>query len=199
MGEAEKKLRRVGGVLLHPTALPSTYGIGDLGPTTMAWIDWLSEAGCQIWQVLPLGPTGYGDSPYQSFSSFAGNPLLISPESLLVEGLLTKDDLEPLPEFPDERVDFGVVIDYKDRLLTLAMDRFRTGVVSALEKEFREYCQQQAYWLDDFALFMAIKGENDGAPWIDWEPSLALRQSHAIARARERRGTDEIGEPQFRP
>jgi 4-alpha-glucanotransferase len=197
MGKAERKLRRVGGVLLHPTALPSPYGIGDLGPTTWGWIDWLSEAGCQIWQVLPLGPTGYGDSPYQSFSSFAGNPLLISPERLLVEGLLTEDDLEPLPEFLDDRVDYGKVIDYKDRLLTHAMDRFRTGVVSTLKKEFQAYCQQQAYWLDDFALFMAIKGENDGAPWIDWEPSLALRQSHAIARAKER-FKDDIEAHRFR-
>jgi 4-alpha-glucanotransferase len=114
-----------------------------------------------------------------------------------VEGLLTADDLEPLPEFPDDRVDYGMVIDYKDRLLTLAMDRFRTGAVSALENGFQTYCQQQAHWLDDFALFMAIKGENDGAPWIDWEPSLALRQSRAIASARERL-KDEIETHRFR-
>jgi len=197
MGEGERLFHRDGGVLLHPTALPGPYGIGDLGPTAWRWVDWLSEAGCRIWQVLPLGPTGYGDSPYQSFSSFAGNPLLISPESLLAEGLLAKDDLEPLPEFPADHIDYGMVIEYKDRLLTLAMDRFRTGMAPTLEKDFQAYCQQQAYWLDDFALFMAIKGEHDGMAWIDWESSLALRQSTAIAMARERL-LDDIEAHRFR-
>lgn len=186
MGEGEGRSRREGGVLLHPTALPGPYGIGDLGPTAWRWIDWLREAGCQIWQVLPLGPTGYGDSPYQSFSSFAGNPLLISPERLLVEGLLTEDNLEPIPEFQDDRIDYGMVIEYKARLLNLAMDRFLSGFTPDLEREFQTYCQEQAHWLDDFALFMAIKGEHDGKSWIDWEPALALREPHAIAGARER-------------
>ncbi|HEY47549.1 MAG: 4-alpha-glucanotransferase [Anaerolineae bacterium SM23_ 63] len=197
MDKGEKRFHREGGVLLHPTALPGPYGIGDLGSTAWGWIDWLSEAGCRIWQVLPLGPTGYGDSPYQSFSSFAGNPLLISPESLMAEGLLREDDLESIPEFSDDRIHFGTVIAYKDRLLNLAMDHFRAGITPALEKEFQVYCQQQSYWLDDFTLFMAIKGEHEGISWTDWEPSLALRKSHAISRARERL-KDEIEAHRFR-
>jgi 4-alpha-glucanotransferase len=186
MGEQDRSLYRKGGILLHPTSLPGPYGIGDLGPTTWSWIDWLIEAGCQMWQVLPLGPTGYGDSPYQSFSSFAGNPLLISPERLQVEGLLTEGDLEPLPEFPSDRVDFGMVIEYKERLLTRATERFRQDTAHPLEEGFRTFCQQQAFWLDDFALFMAIKAEHDGKPWINWEPSLALRQPDALTEAIER-------------
>ncbi|UCF60237.1 MAG: 4-alpha-glucanotransferase [Anaerolineaceae bacterium] len=186
MGEVEDIFQRKGGVLLHPTSLPGPYGIGDLGPTAWSWIDWLQDAGCQVWQVLPLGPTGYGDSPYQSFSSFAGNPLLISPERLLMEGLLTDADLEPIPEFQDDRIDFGMVIEYKDRLLNLALDRFLSGATPDLEREFQAYCHEQAHWLDDFALFMAIKGEHEGISWIDWEPTLALREPHAIAKARER-------------
>jgi 4-alpha-glucanotransferase len=189
MGEQDRSFSRQGGVLLHPTSLPGSYGIGDLGPTTWNWIDWLIEAGCQIWQVLPLGPTGYGDSPYQSFSSFAGNPLLISPERLEAEGLLIEGDLEPLPNFPSGRVDFGMVIEYKERLLTLATERFRREKTHPLEEQFRTFCQQQAFWLDDFALFMAIKGEHDSRPWTDWEPSLALRQPAALDKAREKLAT----------
>ena len=186
MGDHERSFYREGGVLLHPTSLPGPYGIGDIGPAAWRWIDWLTEAGCQIWQILPLGPTGYGDSPYQSFSSFAGNPLLISPERLVADGLLTVDDLEPLPEFPYDRVDFGTVIEYKERLLTLATERFRQDPAHPYREDFQIYCQGQASWLDDFALFMAIKGEHDGIPWIDWEPSLALRQQDALAEAKER-------------
>jgi 4-alpha-glucanotransferase len=189
MGEQDRSVHRQGGVLLHPTSLPGPYGIGDLGPATWKWIDWLVEAGCQMWQVLPLGPTGYGDSPYQSFSSFAGNPLLISPERLEAEGLLNEGDLEPLPEFPSDRVDFGMVIEYKERLLALSTELFRRGNGHTLEEHFRTFCQQQAFWLDDFALFMAIKGEHDGKPWTDWEPSLALRLPDALDEVREKLAT----------
>jgi len=114
------RLKRSSGILLHITSLPGPYGIGDLGPAARRFADFLAEAGCSVWQVLPLGPTGFGDSPYATFSAFAGNPYLISPEDLLVEGLLTEADLSDRPAFPAGRVDYGAVIPYKLRLLDRA-------------------------------------------------------------------------------
>ncbi|MGH7783326.1 MAG: 4-alpha-glucanotransferase, partial [Candidatus Binatia bacterium] len=114
------KFPRASGILLHPTSLPGDYGIGDLGPGAYAFIDVLAAAGQSYWQVLPLGPTGYGDSPYQSFSAFAGNPLLISPAALMEDGLLTKEMLDQKPEFPAHKVDFGAVYDWKGQLLPMA-------------------------------------------------------------------------------
>src|SRR3972149_11944132 len=118
------KFERSSGVLLPPTSLPGPYGIGDIGSQAHHWVDFLAQAGCGLWQVLPLGPTGYGDSPSQCFSAFAGNPLLISLEDLVAAGLLADDELAGSPGFPDERVDFGEVIRFKDRLLDLARFHF---------------------------------------------------------------------------
>ena len=109
----KSKFERSSGILLHPTSLPGTYGIGDLGTQAFRWVDFLAEAGCELWQILPLGPTGYGDSPYQCFSAFAGNPYLVSPDALLEEDLLQVDDLVDLPDFPTNRVDYGWVITWK--------------------------------------------------------------------------------------
>src|SRR5512137_2785838 len=119
------KFERSGGILLHPTSLPGQYGIGDLGPQAYRWIDFLAKAGCGLWQVLPLGPTGYGDSPYQCFSAFAGNPYMISPEALMEDGLLNAEDLADRPRFPTERVDFGPVITWKLTVLDRAFNRFQ--------------------------------------------------------------------------
>lgn len=119
------KFERSGGVLLHPTSLPGPYGIGDLGPAARDWIDFLSDTGCRLWQVLPLGPTGYGDSPYQCFSAFAGNPYLISPEDLLELGLLHPDDLVEAPDFPAGRADYGKVIPWKLGVLDRAFIQFQ--------------------------------------------------------------------------
>src|SRR5687768_1896268 len=116
---------RTSGVLLHPTSLPGRFGIGDLGPEAYRFVDFLAESGQGIWQVLPLGPTGYGDSPYQCFSAFAGNPLLVSPELLERDGLLDQGDLRRVPLFPKDRVDFGPVIEWKKRLLRRAFENFR--------------------------------------------------------------------------
>ena len=113
------KLKRSSGIILHPTSLPGPYGIGDLGPEAYRWIDFLTDAGCALWQVLPLGPTGYGDSPYQCFSAFAGNPLLISPQMLLSEDLLHPNDLVDMPKFPVDYVDYGAVIDWKSGKISL--------------------------------------------------------------------------------
>ena len=118
------RLQRSAGVLLHPTSLPGLDGIGDVGPQAYRWIDWLAATGCTLWQVLPLGPTGYGDSPYQCFSAFAGNPFLVSPGLLLQDGLLTADDLDDRPAFPANQVDFGPVIDWKLKLLDRAYERY---------------------------------------------------------------------------
>jgi len=118
------KHKRSSGILLHPTSLPGAYGIGDIGPQAYAWIDFLAKAGCSLWQVLPLGPTGYGDSPYQCFSAFAGNPYLISPQALLDEDLVHPDDLVEAPIFPIEQVDFGALIPWKLSLLDRSYLRF---------------------------------------------------------------------------
>ncbi|MBN1536837.1 MAG: 4-alpha-glucanotransferase [Anaerolineales bacterium] len=180
------KFERQGGILLHPTSLFSPYGIGDLGPGALTWIDFLAAAGCRLWQVLPLGPTGYGDSPYQSFSTFAGNPYLISPQVLLEEGLLTPDDLKDIPPFSSNRVDFGLLISWKLALLEKAFFYFERSNNSTLETAFTQYKQEQSAWLDDYALFMALKEAHQGQPWPHWEASLRDRRPKALANARQK-------------
>jgi 4-alpha-glucanotransferase len=146
---------RSGGILLHPTSLPGPNGIGEIGPEAFRFIDWLASAGQRIWQVLPLGPTGYGDSPYQCFSAFAGNPLLLSLDRLLDREYITDDDLKNRPDFPQNRVDYGWVIHWKYPVLAKAAESF---LRSKREREaFERYCERQAHWLDDYALFMAKK------------------------------------------
>lgn len=172
---------RASGILLHPTSLPGRYGIGDLGNTALNFIDFLADAKQSIWQILPLGPTGYGDSPYQCFSAFAGNPLLISPDKLLEEGLLTPEDVNDVPDFPHAYVDYGPVINYKHKLLRRAVRRFDSEASQALRSAFDTFCLEEAAWLDDFALFMALKNAHDGAMWVTWDQDLAQRTPAAIA------------------
>jgi 4-alpha-glucanotransferase len=174
---------RASGVLLHPTSLPGPYGIGDIGPQAYHWIDYLSKTGCSLWQVLPLGPTGYGDSPYQCFSAFAGNYYLISPELLLDEGLLEPDDLIGAEQFPLERVDYGAVIEWKLTLLERAFGRFQTGTFPKLKGELVQFHYKNLAWLPDFSLFMALKDAHGGAPWVSWEPPLRDRNPDALAEA----------------
>ncbi len=176
---------RSSGVLLHPTSLPSPYGIGDLGPQAYAWIDTLVRARQSWWQILPLGPTGYGDSPYQCFSAFAGNPLLISPDILLQDGLLSTDDLQVMRDrFPPNHVDFGQVIPARWTMLRHAWKNFQEGRGAALRHDFEQFCHEQAMWLADYALFMALKDHHQGQPWYAWERSIVLRSSEAIREAR---------------
>jgi len=177
---------RAGGVLLHPTSLPGPFGIGDLGPEALRWVDWLARAGCSLWQVLPLGPTGYGDSPYQSLSAFAGNPLLISPQPLLEEGLLEAAELEPLRAPPVERVDFGALIPARQALSAAAFARFRAGAAPDLVGPFTSFKEAHGDWLDDFALFMALKDAHGGQAWPMWEEPLAGRDADALRDAEER-------------
>lgn len=169
---------RSSGILLHPTSLPSPYGIGDLGPNAYRWIDFLDESGTALWQVLPLGPTGYADSPYQCFSAIAGNPYLISPAKLFEDGLLTNKDLENRPDFPSNHVDYGTMIPWKVTMLKKAYQRHKkTGLLS---KEFSDYQEKNQTWLEDFALFMAMKQAHGLKPWVEWPEALRDRQPQAI-------------------
>lgn len=180
------KFKRSSGILLHPTSLPGSYGIGDIGSAAHRWIDFLAAAGCGLWQVLPIGPTGYADSPYQCFSSFAGNPFLISPDTLLKEDLLHPDDLYDHPHFPEDHVDYGSVIPWKLGLLDRSFIRFQHSRSKQLSVELEEFKHQNSSWLDDFALFMALKEDHGGAPWPTWEKPLRTREPQALSKAVER-------------
>jgi 4-alpha-glucanotransferase len=171
--------------------LPSRFGIGDLGLEAYRFVDFLRDTAQQYWQVLPLGPTGFGNSPYMSYSALAGNPLLISPERLRDEGLLTDEDFASLPEFPTDRVDFEAVIKTKMPLLQKACESFKVKASPLQQKEFAGFCESTANWLDDYALFMALREAHDGASWHTWEPELAQRQPEALDKWR-RRLTNEI-------
>src|SRR5689334_1765093 len=151
------KFQRSSGILLHPTSFPGPYGVGDLGDSAYGFIDFLAASGCKLWQVLPLGPTGYGDSPYQCFSAFAGNPYLVSPDLLLEQGLLTQDDFSDMPAWPAHQVDFGELYRWKPALLEKAYTRFESLPGGALRAEFDAFRLENASWLEDFALFMALK------------------------------------------
>ncbi len=176
---------RRSGILLHPTSLPGRFGIGDLGDAAYRFVDFLAAAGQSYWQVLPLSPTGYGDSPYQTLSAFAGNPMLISPEKMVEIGHLSEADLEDAPAFPDDRVDFGPVIRYKTGLLDQAFANFRAQAPARGQAALARFCDEQAFWLDDFALFMALKEAYNLRPWHEWEPEVATRQPEPLARWRE--------------
>jgi 4-alpha-glucanotransferase len=178
---------RHAGVLLHPTSLPGHYGIGDLGDELIAFLDWAASAGMQLWQVLPLNPPGYGYSPYGCLSSFAGNPLLISPQRLLQDGLLNDDDVADVPPFPADHVDFDTVVPYKFSLLRIAWQRFQESAADDLRGSLEAFAAapEQREWLDDYALFMSLKDAAGGGPWWMWERALVKRDAKAIARARE--------------
>lgn len=171
---------RSSGVLLHPTSLPSRFGIGDLGSQAYQFVDFLAESFQQVWQVLPIGTTGYGNSPYSSYSALAGNPLLISPETLIEENLLSVEDCQDLPEFPLEKVDYELVIATKIPLLKKACENFKQRGSHEQKEEFDNFSTRQSYWLDDFALFMALKEVHDGATWNNWEKEIAFRKPEAI-------------------
>jgi len=175
--------KRASGVLAHPTSFPGSYGMGDLGTGAYAFVDFLAASKQKLWQVLPLGPTGYGDSPYQSFSSFAGNHYLISFDELKAQGYLTDDDLASTPAFDPRRIDFGRTIPYKMEMLRKAYDNFAVG-----EKppKFKQFCTKNKDWLDDYALFTALKDSYGGHEWTKWDTSLARREPAALKAAREK-------------
>ncbi len=178
------KLPRASGILLHPTSLPNEFGVGDLGDSAYKFVDFLKRAKQTYWQILPLGPTGYGDSPYQSFSSFAGNTNLISPEVLLSEKLITRRDIDERPRFPESKVDFGVVIEWKDELLKKAYERFRLVDDISIKRSFETFTGQMGWWLEDYALFRAIKKSQDQKLWLKWAKPLRMRDEDALVDAR---------------
>lgn len=180
-------LPRAAGVLLHPSSLPGRYGIGDLGNEAIAFLDWAASAGMKLWQVLPLNPPGYGYSPYGCLSSFAGNPLLISPQRLLQDELLDSQDVERTPLFGADHVEFDRVIEYKFKLLRAAWTHFEARASDSLRESLRAFVEapEQQEWLDDYALFMALKESAGGAPWWEWDRALMAREPSAISRARD--------------
>ncbi|MFP4058634.1 MAG: 4-alpha-glucanotransferase [Candidatus Brocadiia bacterium] len=180
------RLPRCAGLLLHPTSLPGRFGIGDLGEWPRRLVDFLVAAGQSLWQVLPLGPTGFGDSPYASFSARAGNALLLDLGRLAEEGDLEGGELESPPPFPDDHVDYGRVIDFKTALIARAAQRFRERAGGERRAEFDRFCAAHAAWLDDYALFRALKEAHGGAPWSQWEWELASRQPQALQAWRQR-------------
>jgi 4-alpha-glucanotransferase len=174
---------RASGLLLHITSLPSPYGTGDLGPEAFTWLDRLHKAGQSWWQLLPLGPTGYADSPYQCLSSFAGNGLLISPHFLIEDGLLRAEDCKGA--FSATTVDYEVVIPFKHRLLELAWASFQGGARNDLRPSYEDFCHTRAGWLEDYALFRALRAKYNNAPYLKWPKDLVQRVPSALAQARQ--------------
>lgn len=174
---------RASGLLLHVTSLPSPYGIGDVGPASLSWIDRLAQAGQSWWQILPLGPTGFGNSPYQSVSSFAGNGLLISPDWLMEDGLIRTSDCQG-HSFPKSKVDYDAVIPFKLGLLEKAWANFSGGARADLRPAYEQFRDDEAHWLQDYALFEALKIKFDGAYYLDWPQELVRRQAGAIEKVR---------------
>jgi 4-alpha-glucanotransferase len=170
---------RSSGILLHISSLPSAWGIGSLGAEARTFIDFLADADQRIWQICPLGPTGYGDSPYQTFSAFAGNPLFIDLPTLRDADLLSDTELQEVPAFSQDAVEYGPVIEWKQQVLRRAFQRFQPDAA------FEDFCQAQAFWLDDYALFMALKKHFSGMPWSNWMPSSKLRQPAALHHFRQ--------------
>ena len=186
---------RASGLLLHVTSLPSPYGIGDVGPTAIAWIDQLYQAKQSWWQALPLGPTGYGNSPYQALSSFAGNGLLVSPDWLIQDGLLRASDCTA-PSFPRSAVDYNAIIQFKYRLLEKAWTTFIKARPAELQIAFEQFCQEQAHWLEDYALFRALKIRFNSAYYLEWPRELVRRVPTALAQAR-RELANEVDQVRF--
>jgi len=189
---------RASGVLLHITSLPSPYGVGDMGPVAYSWVDRLHQAGQSWWQALPLGPTGHGDSPYQALSSFAANGLLISPELVIGDGLLHDSACEGR-SFPEGFVDYGAVIKFKHRLLDQVWQNFRAGMGRDLRPAYEQFCHQQAHWLEDYALFRALKVKYGGVSYLEWPAELIRRDFSAITQARKElsRQIDQVRFAQF--
>ena len=187
--------QRASGILLHPTSLPNKFGIGDLGETAYQFIEFLSRSGQKLWQVLPLGPTGYGNSPYMSFSAIAGNPYLISPDLLAKQHLLKEEDWADITEFDRDQVDFDVVIPYKRNLLELAYKRFKQGYVDQepqhhhdlylIQEQFKKFCIEESDWLEDYVLFITLHEVNPEITWNKWEEAIAKRDPQALQQKRE--------------
>ncbi len=194
-----KLFPRSSGILVHPTSLPGKYGIGDLGDSVYRFLDWLAENGQSIWQILPLGPTSYGDSPYQTLSAFAGNPNLIALDRLVSEyGWLEESDLADVPDFPNGHVDYGWIIPYHDEKLSLAFAGYQAKGTKEQKQGFESFVKDNASWLEDYALFAALKKFYDGKPWVEWDDADLVRyDAKALEKARKIHA-DAIEEQRFR-
>ena len=181
---------RQAGILLHPTSLPGRYGMGEIGPEAHRWLAHLNTMGQKLWQVLPLGPTGYGDSPYQTLSTFAGNTMLISFDSLRDEGLLKDEDLRNFPVFPENRVEYGPVLLARSALLHKVAQSFARRASSALKAGWMQFCEAESDWLEEYTLFSALKKEYGGGPWILWPEPLRMREPSALDAARKKHSTE---------
>jgi 4-alpha-glucanotransferase len=173
--------QRQSGVLLHPTSLPGPHGCGDLGPEAHAFAEWLEDAGQRVWQMLPVGPVGYGNSPYSALSAFAGNPLLISADRLFEEGLLPRGALADAPRFAAGRVDYAAARAWRERCFAIAHQVFHKR--KSDQQSYAIFCSENASWLEDYALYAAIKRSRRDKPWIEWEPELRARDPEALSRA----------------
>jgi hypothetical protein len=191
---------RASGMLLHVTSLPSPYAVGDVGPAALDWVHRLHQAGQRRWQALPLGPTGYGNSLYQLQSSFAGNVLLISPDWLIADGLLRGSDVDRRPG-SSTAVDYDAVIPFKHRMLDVAWANFCAGASPDPRGHFAEFCAEHAHWLDDYALFRALKMRCEGRHYLEWPVELVERVPAALARARRELTSlvDQVRFAQFPP
>jgi 4-alpha-glucanotransferase len=173
-------LQRSSGILLHPTALPGPNGIGNLGREAFAFVDFLAAGGQSVWQILPLGPVGYGGSPYSALSAFAGNPLLICLEKIVEAGDLDAKDLADGP-LSEERTDYQAVKNFKERLLIKAAGRFREGADPQRQEAFVDFCADHAYWLDEYTLFKALRRQQSGQAWNHWPEEIRQRQPETLA------------------
>ena len=189
------KYKRSAGILLHPTSLPGKYGIGELGSEAINFINFLSNSGQTLWQIFPLGPTGYGDSPYQSFSTFAGSPYLISFEKLHEEGLLSKMDLKLMPHSNPHQVDFGSIFVSKLKVLRIAYENLKKSGKS-INDECENFCDDNKDWLEDYALFMAVKNHHNGVHWKEWDTEIAFRKKDAVNKWKIKL-SDEVGFQKF--
>lgn len=177
---------RSSGILLHPGSLPGKYGIGTLGHEAMKFIDFLKKSNQKLWQIFPLGPTGYGDSPYQSFSSFAGNPYLIDFDTLISYGLLQNEDFDNTfwGENP-EYIDYGAIYNQKFPLLKKAFNNFKSGDFTELKNEFHKFKEENSSWLEDYSMFISLKNRFNGLQWGQWPEDIKLRNIEAINKYRE--------------
>lgn len=180
------KFPRASGILLHPTSLPGKFGIGDLGPNAFKFVDFLRDAGQTYWQILPLGPTGYGDSPYSCYSAFAGNTLLISPDLLVNYDLLDKSALDPTQDFPSGKVDYQKAREWKGDILQQAFARFSENAGQEIRESFSRFEQENSWWLNDYALYRAAKAYQQEKPWYEWSEPLRFRAPSAITEIRQR-------------
>ena len=191
-----KKDRRYSGILLHPTSLPSPYGIGDMGQGAYDFVDFLEKSGQTLWQVLPLGPTGYGDSPYQSYSVFAGQTLLISPDKLVEQKLLVDWEVSKHPEFDEKQVKYGDVLTWKTEIFTKAYEAFKAGNDKELAEEYESFLKEHSFWLDDYAFYTAARAENGNQGWMNWDEELQ-NPTAKVRKEWEEKLADAIGYQKF--